>query len=187
MNDKTEQVVLVVDKKLYLFNKENGKWIKDIETGCEIGKNGLNSDRHSGDNTTPIGAFSLLYSFGTEDKENVETSMEYRKILPTSYFSDDDTDLTTFNSWVESDSEIDGEHLMDYPKQYHYGMVIGFNMYPKIPGRGSSIFLHCKGDKGYTAGCVAIDESIMIDLLKKVKTGAYIMIVPNKNDIENIE
>ena len=59
-------------------------------------------------------------------------------------------------------------------------MVIGFNINPKIKGKGSSIFLHCMGNKRYTTGCIAIDESKMINLLEKVDEKIYIIISPNK-------
>ena len=56
-------------------------------------------------------------------------------------------------------------------------MVIGFNINPKIKGMGSSIFIHCKGDKPYTAGCIAINEENIVYLLKKIKQEVYIIII----------
>ena len=174
---KANQIILVVGNKLTFFTKEKSNWIKQIETECEYGKNGFSKNRHSGDNTTPIGVFPLLYAFGTE--KNVNTKMEYRQITENSYFSDDEENLEEYNSWIESSIPIKGEHLIDYRKEYQYAIVIGFNIKPKIKGKGSSIFLHCKGEKGYTAGCIAIDESYMIKLLGKIEQGAYIIIVPD--------
>ena len=54
--------------------------------------------------------------------------------------------------------------------------MIGFNTDPVIAGKGSAIFLHCKGYNTYTAGCIAVDEKTMIEILKKIKPNAYIMI-----------
>ena len=70
--------------------------------------------------------------------------------------------------------KIQGEHLIDYPKEYHYAISIGDNINPAIVGKGSAIFLHCKGERDYTAGCIAVDEKVMTYLLKNLNTGAYI-------------
>jgi L,D-peptidoglycan transpeptidase YkuD (ErfK/YbiS/YcfS/YnhG family) len=41
--------------------------------------------------------------------------------------------------------------------------VIEYNTRPAVPGRGSAIFLHCGNQP--TAGCVAVPESAMLDIL----------------------
>ena len=43
-----------------------------------------------------------------------------------------------------------GEHLIDYTQCYAYGMFLDYNS-TNTPGKGSAIFLHCKGNSGYTA------------------------------------
>ena len=45
-----------------------------------------------------------------------------------------------------------------------------------VAGRGSAIFLHCKGSRRYTAGCIAIDKPAMRNLLQQLKPGAKIVI-----------
>lgn len=176
IDNNINQVILVNKDKLFFYNKENREWKKVLETDCEYGKNGYAVERKEGDCTTPIGTFKLLYAFGTED--NPGTQMEYKKILETSYYSDDIDKPSEYNTWIESNKEIRGEHLIEYPLEYHYGIVIGFNVEPVIVGKGSSIFLHCKGKKGYTAGCIAVDENKMLIILKQLKPGAYIVIIP---------
>ena len=164
---------------LTLYNKKDNSLLKDIETDCEYGKNGYSYNKKEGDFTTPIGTYPLLFAFGTE--ENPGTKMEYRKITRDSYFSDDASNMEKYNKWIESNVKIKGEHLIEYPKEYKYGIVIGYNIDPVIPGKGSSIFLHCKGEKCYTSGCIAVDENIMLELLKKINQGAYITIEPNNS------
>ena len=171
---KCNQIIIVEGSKLYFADNEKNKWKMILQTNCIYGKNGFSSCRIAGDKTTPIGVFPLLYAFGTE--KNVNTKMKYRKITKNSYFSDDEENLKEYNTWVESTKPINGEHLIDYPKEYHYGIVIGFNINPKIKGIGSSIFLHCIGDKNYTAGCIAIEEADMVNILKKIENGAWIFI-----------
>ena len=178
---KTNEIILVIGEKFYFFIKEKNKWKKKIETKCFYGKNGFSSNRKSGDYTTPIGSFPILYAFGTE--KNVKTKIEYREITNNSYFSDDESNLEEYNTWIESKYPIIGEHLKDYPDEYALGLVVGFNINPKIKGKGSSIFIHCNGKKKYTAGCIAIEKQIMLNLIEKIGKKVYIIIVPNKDYI----
>ncbi len=175
---KTNQIILVVDHTLSLWNKIDGEWREDFETYCGYGRNGLNWDRHEGDGTTPVGAFPILYSFGLGD--NPGTEMTYKKITPNSYLSGESS---TYNTWIESPYRIAGEHLADY-YQYTYAMNIGFNINPTVFGKGAAIFLHCKSlDRWTTSGCVSVPENIMLDLLRKSHDGEYIIIVPTVDDI----
>ena len=175
---KTNQIILVVDHTLSLWNKIDGEWYEDFETYCGYGRNGLSWDRTAGDGTTPIGAFPILHAFGLVD--NPGTEMTYKKITPNSYLS---AESSTYNQWVESPYRISGEHLNEY-YQYTYAMNIGFNINPTIYGKGAAIFLHCKSLGRWTsAGCVTIPENYMLDLLKKSHNGEYIIIVPEVDDI----
>ena len=174
-----KQLILVRGNTLTLYNKKDNKWVKDIETDCEYGRNGYSYNKKEGDFTTPIGTYPLLFAFGMEDNPGI--TMEYRKITRNSYFSDDASNMEKYNRWIESNVKIKGEHLIEYQKEYKYGIFIGYNMNPTILGKGSSIFLHCKGGSGYTAGCIAVDENVMLELLKKINPGAYITIEPNNS------
>ncbi len=177
---KTDQIILVVDHTLSLWNKIDGEWYEDFETYCGYGRNGLSYNRTAGDGTTPVGAFPILYSFGLGD--NPGTEMTYKKITPNSYLS---AESSTYNQWVESSYRISGEHLQEY-YQYQYAMNIGFNINPTIVGKGAAIFLHCKSlGRWTTAGCVSIPEDYMLDLLRKSHNGEYIIIVPTVDEIAN--
>lgn len=176
---KTDQIILVVDHNFSLWNKTaEGWWRRDFEAYCGYGRNGLNANRHAGDKTTPIGSFPMLYAFGKAD--NPGTTMEYRKITPYSYLS---SEYSTYNQWVESTRGMSGEHLTDY-YQYKYAMNIGFNINPTVYGKGAAIFLHCKSyDRWWTAGCVSLVESDMVEVLRLSHSGEYMIIVPRVEDI----
>lgn len=179
-NIASNYLIQVIGNELrYLVKTEKG-WVTKLKTTCNVGKNGFKENRKSGDMTTPIGLFKVLYAFGTE---YIKTSLKYKAITPYSYFSDDENS-DYYNSWVESEIPINGEHLIDYPTEYHYGLVFDFNMSPKVKGNGSSIFLHCIGNHDYTAGCIAISEMDMVKLLGVLDCETYILIVPNKDYIE---
>lgn len=176
---KTDQIILVADHTLSLWNKVDGVWQKDLESRCNYGRNGFSRNRHAGDKTTPVGAFEILYAFGMDD--NPGTEMQYKKITPSSYLSAEDE---TYNTWVESASEIAGEHLIEYFPEYKYAMNFAFNLNPTILGKGAAIFLHCNSTyKDWTSGCVSVPENVMLELLLKAHDGAWIIIVPSQNEI----
>ena len=177
---KTNQIIMVIGHNLMLFSKSNGKWTKVISSYCGYGQNGfkLANERREGDKTTPIGSFTLPLAFGPG--KNPGTSMTYRQITKNSYWSGD---YDTYNTWVESSYRVPGEHLIDYV-EYKYAMAIGFNMNPTVYERGSAIFLHCKSNTSWnTSGCVSLTEENMVWLLKKLKNGAYMIIVEDESEI----
>ncbi len=180
--EKTEQIVLAVDHELTFWEKgPDGAWQKRMETYCGYGKNGLvlGEERIMGSKTTPIGAFPLTLAFGTG--ESADTEMTYRKITENSYWSEVEDD--SFNTWVESETPVPGEHLIDY-YQYKYAVNIGFNLEDVVYSRGCAIFLHCKStDHWYTAGCVSLTEEDMVTLLLMLRDGAYMIIVPDAESI----
>jgi len=180
--EKTDQIVLAVDHELTFWEKaEDGAWQRRMETYCGYGKNGLvlGEERIMGSKTTPIGAFPLTLAFGTGESANTE--MTYRQITPNSYWSEVEDE--SFNTWVESEAPVPGEHLIDF-YQYKYAVNIGFNLEDIVYSRGSAIFLHCKSnDHWYTAGCVSLREEDMLALLFMLRDGAYMIIVPDAESI----
>ena len=180
--EKTEQIVLAVNRELSFWEKaEDGSWQKRMEAACGYGKNGLvlAEERIMGSKTTPIGAFPLTLAFGTG--ENPGTDMTWRQITEASYWSEAEDE--SFNTWVESKTPVPGEHLIDY-YQYKYAVNIGFNLEDIVYSRGSAIFLHCKSaDHWYTAGCVSLAEEDMLALLRMLRDGAYMIIVPDAESI----
>lgn len=179
---KTNQIILVVDHNLTLWTKSNNRWSRQLEAYCGYGRNGMiQADKHrEGISTTPTGSFPIMFAFGKAS--NPGTEMTYRNITSKSYWS---MERSTYNTWVESSTKISGEHLTDY-YQYKYAMAIGFNQDPIVYWNGSAIFLHCKSTNTWsTGGCVSVEESVMVKLLKACKDGTYIIIVPDKASIAN--
>ena len=180
--EKTEQIVLAVDHELTFWEKaEDGSWQRRMETTCGYGANGLvlAEERVMGSKTTPVGAFPLTLAFGTG--ENPGTEMTYRQITEASYWSEAEDE--SFNTWVESETPVPGEHLIDY-YQYKYAVNIGFNLEDIVYSRGCAIFLHVKStDHWYTAGCVSLTEEDMLTLLLALRDGAYMIIVPDAESI----
>lgn len=63
-----------------------------------------------------------------------------------------------------------GEEMYKYSPEYNYGLQTATNPDNEY-NKGSNLFIHCKGAKPFTMGCVALDEEYMITILKKADPG----------------
>ena len=183
---KTDQIILVVANTMTFWTKgADGEWNHHMVSRCGFGKKGLidAAEKREGDVKTPMGAFPILHAFGR--KPNPGTKMKWKAITPNSYWADDVKVPATYNTWVESKTKIGGEHLIDY-YQYDYAMAVGYNTDPRVPGRGSAIFVHVKAkDHWTTGGCVSLEMGDMIELLQRAKDGTWIIIVDKAADVAN--
>ncbi len=126
------------------------------------GRNGVAKLKKEGDGCTPSGFFPLGYAFGC--KEKPDTKMTFRPVTKRSVWVDDPAS-SRYNQWAEEDGDwSSAERLADYPDSYAYAVVIEYNTAPVIPGKGSAVFFHC-GHKP-TAGCIAVPEKDLLDILR---------------------
>ncbi|UGY93263.1 L,D-transpeptidase family protein [Streptomyces gobiensis] len=72
---------------------------------------------------------------------------------------------------LTEEGERGSEHLINYPTQYAKALVINFNRWPAVPGRGAGIFLHVNG-RGATAGCVSVPRATMDRIMSWIKPGS---------------
>lgn len=173
--------ILVADtlsRKMYVY--DDGKLLKIIDD-VWLGKNGtsLEENMHEGGMKTPIGEYNLGISFGTM---NIQINYPYIQIDSNSYWVDD-VNSNYYNYFVQIGNEVpkfnyqyvismrdkdfeSAEHLIDYPLEYKCAVYIEYNAHNIIPGKGSAIFLHCHGTKGYTGGCLSISENDMIWIIR---------------------
>ena len=184
---KTRQAVVTVannttSASVALYSKDrNGIWTKTLGTNGYVGSQGVGS-AHEGLDRTPQGAYSLGFAFGTH--RTASTSLPYRHIDKKSYWIEDPSD-SDYNTWQERTwANSKNEHLIDYPVQYEYAIVINYNTAKRTKGAGSGFFLHISNGRP-TAGCVSVPRSVMLSLLKRIKSGAYIVNVNSTNQISN--
>ena len=125
---------------------------------------------------TPEGIFELGFAFG--NAPNPGTKMEYRQVTDSIYWVDD-PDSLYYNRWVDTSVSYpdwsSAEHLASVGDDYRYAVVIQYNMHPVVSGAGSAFFLHCRGSAP-SEGCVQTSEATMVDLLERLRDGAYIAI-----------
>lgn len=164
---------------LSFYQKNQGKWYKQFATvSAYVGSAGIGKTKE-GDKKTPSGTYNLGQPFGI--LESPGTSLgKYVKVSKYHYWCST-SGSKYYNQLVDTRKAADftptnaDEKLSSIKPQYNYGIFIDYNKAGK-PGKGSAIFLHCKGKATSTAGCVAVDQSVMKALLKVLKPGAKIVI-----------
>lgn len=178
---QTDQIVLVEytggsKAELSAHEKQNGVWTQLLACDAYVGKNGIGKTKE-GDKRTPTGTYNLTTPFGIKDDPGAK--MEYTKVTKYHYWCGA-SDSGYYNQLVD-ERKADRKHtssdeyLIKYKGVYNYCMFIDYNA-EGVPHKGSCIFLHCKGSKKYTAGCVAVSESVMKQIICWAKDGVKIVI-----------
>lgn len=172
--------------ELSLYEKNaDGSWSQIFATHAYIGKNGFSANRRMGDKTTPSGVFHFTMAFGIADDPGCPVG--YTKVNEHLYWVGN-SDSPYYNRMV-SDLETsdflksDSEHLIEYTKSYKYCLNISFNE-EQTPDRGAAIFLHCYSKKKDTAGCVAIAEERMKEILMRLHPDCVIAIEPGEGEMD---
>ncbi len=172
----SREIIVADTERLVLdcFRVENGK----VERVCElsgipifIGKSGASHIRREGSNITPKGIFKIPFLFGFPDMSD-KFSMPFYTVTENSYWvCDSESPFYNTLSEIEDFSSFPAkkercERLCDFPDEYKFAAVIGYNEKRK-KGLGSGIFLHC--GKKETAGCIAVSEEKLFSLLSRLK------------------
>ena len=163
----------------YYVKKTNSvgysSWVLDRECVCYTGKGGVDKVKE-GDCKTPIGVFSVITAFGIKDDPG--TSITYVKATDdiyccgcSKYYNQIISSKTTGHKCKK------GEHLIDYNPDYDYGIFFNYNE-DGVVGKGSSLFIHCMGNKNWTHGCVALPEEDMKYILQNADQNMKICIWP---------
>ena len=70
------------------------------------------------------------------------------------------------------------ESLYKEDHTYDIILVINYNIFPIIKGRGSAIFLHlAKNDFSPTSGCIALKKKCLFEIIEKLDISNRIRIV----------
>ena len=127
-----------------------------------------------GDAKTPYGDFGVRGAFGI--RSNPGTDLPYTEIKETTFACDEEGEY--YNQIIdtkETGHECKGEEMYELSPEYNYGIETDFNSKNEWP-KGSAIFIHCKGTKKFTGGCVALDEELMKKVLETADSGMRIII-----------
>jgi len=160
-------------KAEYYIRNDEGELVMDCSCDAFIGKNGTGKTRE-GDGKTPLGEFGIRRAFGIEPDPG--TNIDYLRIDDNIYACDEDCEY--YNMIISRSAtghDCTGEHMIDYFNEYAYGLETDFNDSNEYP-KGSAIFIHCKGKKSFTGGCVALDKEMMLRILVTADSGLKIVI-----------
>ncbi|GGW42948.1 L,D-transpeptidase family protein [Streptomyces xantholiticus] len=162
------------------WQKGSSGWKAQFSTTAgRVGSNGVvpGSTRKQSTYTTPSGTYTITEGFGVESSG---TAMPYTKVNDSHWWVQDPE--SKFYNQMHTEEGADfpltesgdrgSEHLINYPTQYAKALVINFNRWPAVPGRGAGIFLHVNGS-GATAGCVSVPRATMERFMGWVQPSAH--------------
>jgi D-alanyl-D-alanine dipeptidase len=131
---------------------------------------GAGPAKKEGDGRAPAGIFSVGPAFGYAPSGAIPSMrMPYLHLIPSVECVDDiaspryntiaDTTKVT-KDWRSS------EAMWRAGRFYEWGLLVGHNTSPIVPGNGSCIFIHVWGGPSVTtSGCTALDSADVVELL----------------------
>ena len=161
---------------LSLHEKQDGAWKQLLQCDAYVGANGVDKAKE-GDKRTPTGVYNLTTPFGIKDDPGAK--MSYTKVTKYHYWCGDSS--SPYYNRLMDERTADRKHtaadeyLINYKGVYNYCMFIDYNAAGEA-GKGSCIFLHCTGKNKYTAGCVAVPEKTMKQIIQWARPGVKIVI-----------
>lgn len=175
------QVISVVgvggsDAKLDVYQRGASGW-QPVAAGipAHVGSAGLASQAKSGYPATPMGVFALPFAFGTAP--NPGGGLKYVQVGPDHWWNGDDRS-PTFNTMqvcqkAQCPFDTSASENLQIP-EYKHAVVMGVNP-GRVPGKGAAFFFHTT-DGGPTAGCVAIDDGTLVQIIRWLRPGALMAI-----------
>jgi L,D-peptidoglycan transpeptidase YkuD (ErfK/YbiS/YcfS/YnhG family) len=173
----TTQLLTVSAPRLRTTSARFRAWRRDGDcwrqvTGpytARVGWNGLRVNRREGDGTTPIGTFPItarMYGNGP----NPGVAFRYTRLHCGDWWVEDPRS-PAYNTFqrigcgVKPPFKVTTPDMSKSVHAYAFLAVIGFNMSPVVPGRGSGIFLHVQVHNS-TNGCVSLPRSQLLRVLR---------------------
>ncbi|WP_420108449.1 L,D-transpeptidase family protein [Mycolicibacter arupensis] len=175
------QVISVVgvgrsDAKLDVYQRGATGW-QPVAAGipAHVGSAGMAAKAKSGYPATPMGVFTLPYAFGTAP--NPGGGLQYVQV-GSDHWWDGDDHSPTFNTMqvckkAQCTFNTNESENLEIP-QYKHAVVMGVNA-ARTPGDGAGFFFHTT-DGGPTAGCVAIDDAKLVQIIQWLRPGAVMAI-----------
>jgi L,D-peptidoglycan transpeptidase YkuD (ErfK/YbiS/YcfS/YnhG family) len=141
---------------------------------ARIGRNGMRLNRREGDGTTPIGTFPIAATmYGNAPNPGVR--FRYVRLRCGDWWVEDSRSpaYNTFQRLgcgVRPPFKVTTPDMSKERRAYTHLAVIGFNMHPVVPGRGSAIFLHAQTG-GPTNGCISLRRADLVRVLRWLTPG----------------
>jgi len=159
---------------IHVKNK-NTLIIDDFKLKCCIGKNGLNSNKIEGDNSTPKGLFNLKKLYYRKDRIKSLKCKIKKRVITKNLAWCDDSSHKRYNEEIKVFNKKSREKFYRIDNKYDFLIPINHNQ-KKTPYRGSAIFLHLTDNYEPTAGCIALKKKDFQILLKLINQNTKIKI-----------
>jgi L,D-peptidoglycan transpeptidase YkuD (ErfK/YbiS/YcfS/YnhG family) len=154
-------------------------WLKagQVIIPVALGRSGVLANKREGDGGTPRGTFYPRRLWWRPDRQaRPRTFLPIRAIGGTDAWCED-PNHRHYNRAIRLPHDTTGDRLKRDDHLYDFIVEIDHNTRPRVPGRGSAVFLHLARDNfGPTAGCVAMTESAMLRLLQRLGPRTKIVI-----------
>ncbi len=159
-----------------------GGWLRyGSAVTAHVGSDGLSRSPSEWRSATPIGSFSLTQAFGHYGDPG--TLLPYFRTSPADWWISQSGPLYNTHQHCWSGCPFTrgspNEHLYYETPYYNYAVVIDYNTRNAgtvRQGAGSAFFLHVT-DGAATAGCVAIPQEKLVNLMRWLTPGAHPRIV----------
>lgn len=126
---------------------------------CSVGANGVARPgaKVEGDKMTPSGSYTLTEALGRDPMVN--TKLAYRQATDNDAW-DERPDSPTYNQWVSGEAAKGlTERLGADSELMRVCIVVDYNRWPAVPGKGSAIFIHrAHPDGAGTLGCIGFEK-----------------------------
>ena len=145
---------------------------------CAIGMNGITNTKIEGDKCTPSGIYSIDKIYYRVDRLSLPR-LNFRTIPINKNFGwCDDVSSSFYNKFIKFPISYSAEILYREDDIYNIICIISYNTNPIIKNKGSAIFLHIANpDYSGTAGCLALKQNDLIELLQNIDTNTKINIL----------
>ena len=158
----------------------NNKFISynNYKAKCAVGKRGISIKKKEGDFITPKGTFKIREIFYRKDRvQNLITRIK-KTVIRKNMGWCDDPKSKKYNKLIYFPFKHSAEKLYRKENIYDIILVLNFNMNPVKKNKGSAIFIHvAKKNFQPTQGCIALDKSELIKMVKSIKINTIVKII----------
>jgi D-alanyl-D-alanine dipeptidase len=177
--DQTSPWVPVMEQTAMVLGADGLAWGRGLH-GEALGDGPVKVE---GDMRSPAGVFPLGAVFGLAPESAGERFVMPYIPLDSTTECIDDPSSRYYNLIVDRSAvaEVDwksSEHMQRVGHDYAWGVVVEDNRDPRVPGKGSCIFIHIwGGPTKVTEGCTSLDEEHLLMLLEWLRPAAKPLLV----------